>query len=90
MPPGTHPTSAADLPVAAPIRGGHDGAASMADLRDASDRPPDGDRRSAVPPSRAAHALAVGQNRARFWRAARAFPSTPAPVAARRSGAPRD
>ncbi len=53
----------------------------MADLRDFFDRLPNGDRRFVALPH-AAHAPTFGLNPARLWRAAQAFPSMPAPVAA--------
>lgn len=90
VPTGTYLDMTANLPVVDParvrspvllIRGEHDGIASVADLWDFFDRLPNGDRQFVVL-SHAAHALTFGLNRARFWHAAQAFLSMPAPVAA--------
>ena len=87
---GTYLDMTANLPVVDParvrspvllIRGEHDGIASVADLWDFFDRLPNSDRQFVVL-SHAAHALTFGLNRARFWHAAQAFLSMPAPVAA--------
>jgi alpha-beta hydrolase superfamily lysophospholipase len=88
IPTGTYLDMTANLPVVQPeqvkspvliIRGEHDGIATMEDLWDFFNRLPNGDRQFVVL-NHAAHALALGLNRAQFWHAVHAFLSMPAPV----------
>jgi pimeloyl-ACP methyl ester carboxylesterase len=88
IPTGTYLDMTANLPVVQPeqvkapvlmIRGEHDGIATMEDLWDFFNRLPNGDRQFVVL-SHAAHALALGLNRAQFWHVTHAFLSMPAPV----------
>jgi pimeloyl-ACP methyl ester carboxylesterase len=90
IPTGTYLDMVANLPVVRPeaikapvllVRGEHDGIAAMEDLLAFFDLLPNGDKQFSVL-SHAAHSLAFGRNRQRFWHVCQAFLAMPPQAAA--------